>query len=48
MKLQKHALDIIEAYEQFTKVSKMNKRLLTYGGGFIKIFDHSIRTAEKV
>lgn len=38
MKLQKRALDIIEAYEQIKEVDS----------GFIKIFDHSIRIAEKV
>ena len=49
VKLQKCAFDIIEAYEQITEVSKVYKdEQKNVDHGFTKIFDHSIRIAEKV
>ena len=49
VKLQKCALDIVEAYEQIKEVSKMfrNERQ-NIDSGFGKIYDHAIRIAEKI
>ena len=49
VKLQKHALDINEAYEQITDVSKVYKdERKNVDCDFAKIFDANIRIAEKV
>ena len=49
VKLQKRTLDIIEAYEEITEISKVYKdERKNIDAGFAKIFDQSIRIADKV
>ena len=49
VKLQKRALDIVEAYEQIKEVSKTFKdERQNIDSGFGKIYDHAIRIAEKI
>ena len=49
VKLQKRALDIVEAHEQIEEVSQMFKdERQNIESGFSKIYDHAIRIAEKI
>ena len=49
VKLQKRALDIVEAYEQINEVSKtFRDERQNIDSGFGKIYDHAMRMAEKV
>ena len=49
VKLQKRALDIVEAYEQIKEVFKMFRdERQNIDSGFDKIYDHAIRIAEKI
>ena len=49
VKLQKRTLDIIKAYEEITEISKVYKdERKNIDAGFAKIFDQSIRIADKV
>ena len=49
VKLQKRTLDIIEAYEEITEISKVYKdERKNIDAGFAKVFDQSIRIGDKV
>ena len=49
VKLQKRALDIVEAYEQINEISKTFKdEWENIDLGFGKIYDHAMRMAEKI
>lgn len=49
VKLQKRAFDIVEAYQQIKEVSKtFEDEQKNVNSGFGKIYDHAVRTAEKI
>ena len=49
MKLQKQALDIIEGYQEIVEISRLYKiDRKRVDSGFVKIFDHAVRIADKV
>jgi len=49
VKLQKRALDIVEAYEQIKEVSEMcRNEWQNTDSGFGRIYDHAMRNADKI